>query len=89
MTARGFALIFGILYLGVGLLGLMPGMLRAPLEDALAVHNRYTVDWAKLTSELLTKRPGRVDPMYFMRSAWLRAASWSCPWWRPARRCRS
>jgi hypothetical protein len=34
MTARGFALIFGILYLGVGLLGLMPGMLRAPLEDA-------------------------------------------------------
>jgi alpha-glucosidase (family GH31 glycosyl hydrolase) len=40
-------------------------------EDALAVHNRYTVDWAKLTSELLTKRPGRLDPMYFMRSAWI------------------
>jgi hypothetical protein len=34
MTARGFALVSGILYLGVGLLGLMPGMLIAPLDHA-------------------------------------------------------
>ena len=40
-------------------------------EDALAVHNRYPVDWAKLTSELLQPIAGRPDPMFFMRSAWL------------------
>lgn len=40
-------------------------------EDALAVHNRYPVDWVKFTSELLVKRPGRVDPIWFVRSAWL------------------
>ena len=34
-------------------------------EDALAVHNRYPVDWAKLTRELLP------HGMFFMRSAWL------------------
>jgi len=34
MTARSFALIFGILYLGAGLLGLMPGMLAPPPADA-------------------------------------------------------
>ena len=34
MTARSFALIFGIIYLGVGLLGLMPGMLTPPAADA-------------------------------------------------------
>lgn len=34
MTARNFALIAGILYLGAGLLGLMPGMLLPPPEGA-------------------------------------------------------
>jgi hypothetical protein len=34
MTARSFALVFGILYLGAGLLGLMPGMLLPPPADA-------------------------------------------------------
>ena len=34
MTARSFALIFGILYLGAGLLGLMPGMLAPPPDNA-------------------------------------------------------
>ena len=34
MTARSFALIFGILYLGAGLLGLMPGMLTPPAANA-------------------------------------------------------
>lgn len=34
MTARSFALVFGILYLGAGLLGLMPGMLAPPPDNA-------------------------------------------------------
>jgi hypothetical protein len=34
MNARSFALIFGILYLGAGLLGLMPGMLAPPPANA-------------------------------------------------------
>jgi hypothetical protein len=34
MTARSFALIAGILYLGAGLLGLMPGMLAPPPANA-------------------------------------------------------
>ena len=34
MTARTFALIFGIAYLGAGLLGLLPGMLTPPPADA-------------------------------------------------------
>ena len=34
-------------------------------EDALAVHNRSTVDWARMTRELLP------HGMFFMRSAWL------------------
>ena len=34
MTARSFALIFGILYLGAGLLGLMPGMLAPAPANA-------------------------------------------------------
>lgn len=33
MTARNFALIFGILYLALGLLGLMPGLLTPPRAD--------------------------------------------------------
>ena len=40
-------------------------------EDALDVHNRYPVDWVKMTSEILVKQPGRFDPIYFVRSAWL------------------
>jgi len=36
-------------------------------EDALAVHNRYTVDWARMNHDLLASRGGT----YFMRSAWL------------------
>jgi hypothetical protein len=34
MNARTFALVFGIAYLGAGVLGLMPGMLSAPPADA-------------------------------------------------------
>jgi hypothetical protein len=34
MNTRTFALIFGIAYLGAGLLGLMPGMLTPPPADA-------------------------------------------------------
>lgn len=34
MTSRTFALIFGIAYLGAGLLGLMPGMVTPPPPDA-------------------------------------------------------
>lgn len=41
-------------------------------EDALAVHNRYTVDWAKMNEEMFaTPIAGRPAPIYFMRSAWL------------------
>lgn len=40
-------------------------------EDALAVHNRYPVDWVKMTAEILAPRPGRLAPMHFVRSAWL------------------
>ena len=47
-------------------------------EDALAVHNRYPVDWARLNAELFAEhaaaRPaGRPEPIYFMRAAWLHA----------------
>ncbi len=37
----------------------------ASSEDALAVHNRYPVDWARMTRQLLP------HGLYFMRSAWL------------------
>jgi len=41
-------------------------------ESALAVHNRYTVEWARFNRELfaspITNRP---PPIWFMRSAWL------------------
>lgn len=37
MTARSFALIFGILYLGAGLLGLMPGLLFPLPENVPAL----------------------------------------------------
>nr|MBA3539430.1 hypothetical protein [Deltaproteobacteria bacterium] len=41
-------------------------------EDALAVHNRYPVDWARLNHELFaTTTPGRPEPLYFVRAAWL------------------
>jgi alpha-glucosidase (family GH31 glycosyl hydrolase) len=44
----------------------------ASSEDALAVHNRYTVDWAKMNEEMFaTPIAGRPAPIYFMRSAWL------------------
>lgn len=37
-------------------------------EDALRVHNRYPVEWAKFTSELLAPVAGS---LFFMRSAWI------------------
>lgn len=41
-------------------------------NNALATHNRYPVDWARFNHELLaTPLPGRPQPIYFMRSAWL------------------
>jgi hypothetical protein len=43
MTTRTFALIFGIVYLGVGILGFLPGITSPPPADApqLAVHTGY------------------------------------------------
>ncbi|MEO8705150.1 MAG: TIM-barrel domain-containing protein, partial [Kofleriaceae bacterium] len=41
-------------------------------ESALAVHNRYPVDWARMNHEMFaTPLPGRPQGMWFMRSAWL------------------
>lgn len=41
-------------------------------EDPMLVHNRYTVDWAKMNQEMFASPPaGRPEPIYFMRSAWL------------------
>lgn len=42
-------------------------------EDAMKVHNRYPVDWARFNQELFAaNRPAnRPPPIYFMRSAWL------------------
>ncbi len=41
-------------------------------ESALAVHNRYPVEWAKMNQEMFASPPaGRPAPIYFMRSAWL------------------
>ena len=41
-------------------------------EDPMLVHNRYPVDWAKMNAEMFAATPpGRPDPIYFMRSAWL------------------
>ncbi|HEY5951864.1 MAG TPA: TIM-barrel domain-containing protein [Kofleriaceae bacterium] len=41
-------------------------------ESALAVHNRYPVDWAKMNEEMFASPlAGRPPPIYFMRSAWL------------------
>jgi alpha-glucosidase (family GH31 glycosyl hydrolase) len=42
-------------------------------EDPLAVHNRYTVEWARFNRELFAaNRPAnRPPPIFFMRSAWL------------------
>jgi len=41
-------------------------------EDALAVHNRYPVDWARMNQQMLgTSDPSRPAPLYFMRSAWI------------------
>jgi hypothetical protein len=37
VTAASFALVFGILYLGIGMLGLMPGMVVPPPPEAAAV----------------------------------------------------
>ncbi len=41
-------------------------------EHPLAVHNRYPVDWARMNESMFaTPKPGRPEPIYFMRSAWL------------------
>jgi alpha-glucosidase len=41
-------------------------------EDAKLVHNRYTVDWARMNREMFANAPAnRPPPIYFMRSAWL------------------
>jgi alpha-glucosidase (family GH31 glycosyl hydrolase) len=41
-------------------------------ESALAVHNRYPVDWARMNQEMFASPPpNRPPPIYFMRSAWL------------------
>ncbi|HUS27056.1 MAG TPA: TIM-barrel domain-containing protein [Kofleriaceae bacterium] len=37
-------------------------------EDPMLVHNRYTVDWARMNKEMFASRPNGI---YFMRSAWL------------------
>jgi alpha-glucosidase (family GH31 glycosyl hydrolase) len=45
-------------------------------EDALATHNRYTVDWAKMNHDLLAGRG-----IYFMRSAWLHSQPFANVMW--------
>lgn len=45
MTARSFALLFGIAYLGIGLLGLMPGMLTLPPADAPPIGFEVMYGW--------------------------------------------
>ena len=40
-------------------------------EDALAVHNRYPVDWLQLTNEILAPRTGRLPTINFVRAAWI------------------
>jgi len=41
-------------------------------EDALAVHNRYTVEWAGMNRQMfVAPLADRPIPIYFMRSAWL------------------
>lgn len=41
-------------------------------EDPMLVHNRYTVDWAKMNEDMFAPPiAGRPAPIYFMRSAWL------------------
>ena len=42
-------------------------------EDALAVHNRYPVDWARLNRDLLAAREAEdgVERLFFVRAAWL------------------
>jgi alpha-glucosidase len=41
-------------------------------ESALAVHNRYPVDWARIGHDLLATAPaGHPAGLYFMRSAWI------------------
>jgi sulfoquinovosidase len=51
---------------------LPPDATLASGEDPMLVHNRYTVDWAKMNQEMFASPlPGRPEPIYFMRSAWL------------------
>jgi alpha-glucosidase len=41
-------------------------------ESALAVHNRYPVDWARFNNELFaTPIANRPTPLWFVRAAWL------------------
>lgn len=40
-------------------------------EDALAAHNRYPFEWAKLNFEVLAERKDGVQRTFFMRSGWL------------------
>lgn len=42
-------------------------------EDALAAHNRYPFEWAKLNFEVLAERRDGVQRTFFMRSGWLRS----------------
>ena len=51
-------------------------------EDALAVHNRYPVDWARMNHEMFASTPaGRPRGIYFMRSAWLHSQPVSSVMW--------
>lgn len=77
MTTRTFALIFGIAYLGAGLLGLMPGMLTPPEPDAPPM--RFDV----MNGELLGLFPVNMlhTLVHLLIGAWGLAASmgWSQP----------
>jgi hypothetical protein len=64
VTPRALALVLGIVYLGVGALGLMPGALAAlPLTPPLAVVHLAMGAWG------LAAYSGRAHELFFARSA--------------------
>ncbi len=65
MTPRSLALVFGMLYLGLGALGLMPGALAGllPARPLLGIAHAAIGAWA------LAAYAGRANPTLFARSA--------------------
>jgi hypothetical protein len=77
MSARSLALIFGIAYLGAGLLGLMPGMLLPSPAGAPALH------FDVMNGRLLGLFPVNMllTLLYLLAGAWGLGAYMG--WWRP------